>query len=234
MSPLFRLLLLATAPGRGTGHSLLQILAAGGEEPLAEVMSVLHGPQGSAQLMASDLGGNTPLHVAASHGFSEVAELLGGAGADVDARNVRSETALCVASRLQSSAVVEVLVRAGADANSHPPGGYSPLHNCVRNGHAELCQILLEDGQADANIKTSQGQTPLHLAVRSGDPAMARVLIKHGARLNEPNNFGLSPLQMATPAFADILSQVTDGEGGSPAGEVSSGNAAPGGDTKDL
>ena len=204
--------------------SLLDAVASAGQHGNFEVVvETLEAPTGAQALLSTDLSSNTALHLAVTNGHAEIVRLLVAAGADVDASNNRMETPLFLASRLHGAVGSEVavaLVSAGANANTHPPGGYSPLHNCARNGNVDLCRVLLETGQANANIKTSQGQTPLHLAVRNDDAAMAQLLMMHGSRLNQPNNFGLSPLQMASPTLGDLLSADTKGEGGSD-GQVS-------------
>lgn len=61
------------------------------------------------------LGGSTPLVVAAVFGQTEVAKVLIGAGADLNARNNEGSTALISAAFFCHSEIVELLLAKGAD-----------------------------------------------------------------------------------------------------------------------
>lgn len=47
--------------------------------------------------------------------------------------------------------------------------GYTALHYAARNGHVEICQVLLDNG-AHVDVQTKSGEaTPLHKAASAGN-----------------------------------------------------------------
>ena len=93
-----------------------------------------------------------------------------------------------------------MLIEKGADVNA-------PSQNqmCVRPLHAavafkdkevacKIAKMLLENG-ADAAVKQHGGWTPLHGAVES--EKLVSLLLAHRANPDEPNDEGVTPLQLA-------------------------------------
>ncbi len=117
--------------------------------------------------------GDTALHVAAAASWTEFAETLVAAGADLRARNRRGAEPLHSAAvgspgmkrwnpRAQA-AMIAWLIDAGADPNATDKDGVTPLHRAVRTRSAAAVAALLERG-ADAGRKNHGGSTPLRLA----------------------------------------------------------------------
>ena len=73
-----------------------------------------------------DLGGSTPLILAAIYGQPEVAKLLIDAGADLEMKNHSGGTALHLACFFCQPRVVELLLNAGADINQTNNRGMTP------------------------------------------------------------------------------------------------------------
>ncbi|HIG23126.1 ankyrin repeat domain-containing protein, partial [Henriciella sp.] len=71
---------------------------------------------------AKGLFGDTPLHIAAQFGHTEIAELLIAKGADVNADNAK-ETPLHRAATNGHYAIAELLIAAGVDVNAKNVGG---------------------------------------------------------------------------------------------------------------
>jgi len=91
--------------------------------------------------------------------------------------------------------VARWLADQGADISATDSYGETPLHD--RAGHWQgKIGILLELG-ADVNGSDGRGDTPLHKAASVGNVQTARVLLEHGARVDAPNNSGLTPLALA-------------------------------------
>ncbi|MDP6438703.1 MAG: ankyrin repeat domain-containing protein, partial [Candidatus Brocadiia bacterium] len=76
----------------------------------------------------------TPLHVAAFEGQSEIAELLVARGADVDAKSWTGETPLARAALFVRMEIAELLLENGADVNARNVTGMTPLHWAVYLG----------------------------------------------------------------------------------------------------
>ena len=105
-----------------------------------------------------DASGWTPLmYAASSYGNSEESEILK-AGADVNARSMRGETAL-MASAVTGMAD-EDLLKAGANVNAVNDVGMTALMLLVQRGEADEIAILLKAG-ADARKKDAAGRTAM-------------------------------------------------------------------------
>jgi hypothetical protein len=105
------------------------------------------------------------------------------AGAQVDARTVRGETALLWAVRTGDRGIttpgrlnaVDQLLSRGAEADSSDEDGETPLLGAVAMGHAEIVATLLSAGADPARANTA-GDTPLERAHRLGLAEIASLL----------------------------------------------------------
>ena len=159
----------------------------------------------------------TLLHKALRGRSEVVARLLLEKGADVNAKCSDNETPLHIAAGNGSGAVVRLLLEKGADANARCRNNYTPLHIAAENGSEAVARLLLEKG-ADANARCSDDETPLHrvltilandedsdedsidfhMDAENGSGAVARLLLENGADVNVKNNYGYTPLTIAT------------------------------------
>ena len=118
----------------------------------------------------SNLYGRTPLHFAADNGRADVVALLLENGADT-----------------------------GLRATGFGSAGYTPLHSAASSVHPHCIALLLAAG-SDANAKTTNGSyTPLLMVNRGGAAerkqiACAQLLIQAGARVDDANEYGDTPI----------------------------------------
>ena len=117
-----------------------------------------------ADVNAKDEDGRMPLHVAASRGHTEIAELLIARGADINAAYELPTAAL------QGSSSMGLMFL---------PCG-TPLHMAAEQGHTEIAGLLIAKG-ADVNATDKWGKTPLAIAVEIGHKDVVDLLRKHGA-----------------------------------------------------
>ena len=103
-------------------------------------------------------GGFSPLHAACSNGHAACARVLIAAGAPVEVRDSRGETAFMTAARTGAPECARVLLAAGARADVVNGVGDSPLHAAARGGHAE-CVTLLLDAGADPRVLNHKEKT---------------------------------------------------------------------------
>jgi ankyrin repeat protein len=154
---------------------------------------------------AAETSGETALHIAARTGALEVATLLVGHGALVDAREQwQSTTPLMVAAAENHPALVKFLMGAGADVNAKasetelfigpgdesttytqiPRGGMTPLMFAARAGCGE-CAVTLANAGANVNYQDRARVTPLNLAVINGHFDTAALLLENKANPND-------------------------------------------------
>ena len=74
--------------------------------------------------------------------------------------------------------------------------GRTCLINAARNGHLDICRLLIDKG-AQVNAIDSGGCTPLHLAAWKGHIEILRPLCDRGADIEARNQDGSRPLHYA-------------------------------------
>lgn len=106
-----------------------------------------------ANIHVMDSFGRTPLHRAASIGYTEVAELLITKGADVNAKTpFIHNTPLHEAAQNGHVDMVMLLIGNGADVNVKCEGWRSPLHFAAEMRHKEIAQLLIAAGAETKGI----------------------------------------------------------------------------------
>jgi ankyrin repeat protein len=155
--------------------------------------------------------GYTPLHMAASHGYKDMAELLLANKAEVNAKDDNDSTTPLHQAAVapgDHSDLVEMLLAHKADVNAADKNGLTPLHYAVLSNNRDVAKSLLSHG-GNANAKDNQrGQTPLIVAVGNGSKEMAELLLEFGADVNAADMRG-TPLAWALhtnhPEIAEML-----------------------------
>jgi ankyrin repeat protein len=111
------------------------------------------------------MNGWTAMHIAASKGLIEIAELLLSCGhlIDIEARTDMRRTPLHWASNFGHIEVIELLLEAGADTNALDDDGNSALHLAAQNGHAAAANLLVL-ANADMLLQNFAGKVPAELA----------------------------------------------------------------------
>jgi hypothetical protein len=86
----------------------------------------------------------TPIVHASNHGYLDIVKLLLQNGADPNARNLGSNTALMLAARFGHVEVVRALIAGGADVNAQDRSGGTALDNA--DEHPDIQRVLREAG----------------------------------------------------------------------------------------
>lgn len=92
--------------------------------------------------------------------------------------------------------VVDALAQGGRVAMRHPQG-HTPLLVAARNGHTEICGLLLAHGSNVNEMEPEAKMTALHLAAGSGHQAVVEALLSWGAILDPQEHEGATPLLVA-------------------------------------
>ncbi len=126
--------------------------------------------------------GMTALHWAARHGDAQLAAVLIGARANLEAvTRIGAYTPLHVASEVGSAPVVAALLAAGSKATALATTGVTPLHLAALGGSGIAIKALLERG-VDVNVREpAWGQTPLMIAAAHNRVDAVKVLLQRGA-----------------------------------------------------
>ncbi len=156
-------------------------------------------------LLAADACGEgrgiTPLMWAARSGDIDAVTALLDAGAEVDAPDRNTWTALLHALHKRRAAAVRVLLDRGANPNVRTPSGMTPLMMAADDPDPESLCLLLQHG-ADPHVLGPDGITALTQAVSGGAftdlidrpifggcrPGAVRALLEHDPALRLPDN----------------------------------------------
>ena len=195
------------AAGQGDIEAVKQLLAAGADlnekdedfrwTPLQhaimsgqlEVVRILI--KYNSDIHVRDDNGCTLLHLAQT---KEIAELLIGEGADINASGPSKSCPLSSAVWDGNKEVAEFLIRQGANVNSTDILGATPLHEAASAAHKELVKILITYG-ANVNAIDRCGMSPLYKAARMGKVGMVELLLSLGAKVNIiDNEYNWTPL----------------------------------------
>lgn len=132
--------------------------------------------------------------------LSEVVKALK-EGANPNAKNKETFTALIEAARRGSLTITQTLLDAGADVNLASQYGFTPLMASVcntKNANPLVVDLLIDNG-ADINTKAALDQTALFMAsiYIKGQPEIIKSLVRAGANINITSNSGKTALDYA-------------------------------------
>ncbi|KAH8747039.1 ankyrin repeat-containing domain protein [Diaporthe sp. PMI_573] len=127
----------------------------------------------------------TPLHAAASAEKFDVASLLIGKGADVNAPLGNEWGAPPVFTAIQrgDANMVRLLVESGAKTDAVDRAGSTAVHAMVNFNHSDLLPVLLQHG-FDINMQSKAGRTPVAFALQLKKFDLAQKLLNAGASLH--------------------------------------------------
>lgn len=148
-----------------------------------------------ASVHAQDSKGNTPLHLAAKSGDTDIVKLLLKIdGINVSAKNDLKETPLHIAVNSKNLNVVQLLLEEDIiNVNAKDFEFSTPLHLATYLDDADILKCLL---QAGANVNAVGGlqETPLWGAIRNEKLDNVKLLVEAGANVNAKDTFGYSSL----------------------------------------
>jgi len=186
-----------------TNKSLVDARDSGGKTPLSLLVA------SAPPMVISGLGpGFQGTLTGGSSGDSndlQIASILLGAGANINASDRLDRTPLITAIVDSKASFAKFLIAKGANVNVvvgtegvvfGPHGGETPLHAAVGYGQVETIALLVAKG-AKVNAQTTDGNTPLHFAALYHQPEAAQKLLQLGANRSIKNSKAQTPLEAA-------------------------------------
>jgi ankyrin repeat protein len=195
-----------------SGHYACRTFS-GVNRKLAEAVSDLE-PDLVAQFLRSGADVNARADLSRTHSMTllqtavwhdwgtESIQLLLDAGADVDARDARGETALTYACQNPlgpDPLVVKMLIQAGANVNARGSKGRTPVMFAALCDHTTQVVELLLKSSAEVSARDSMGWTALMHATRRRQENLdaVRTLVRAGADVNASHKQGGTALSVA-------------------------------------
>lgn len=108
----------------------------------------------------------TPIHIAASLGHTQIVKNLVAHGVDVDVALDTGITPLHLAAYEGQMEAVEALIELGANVNAQDKNGETVLHLAKRGGFPEIAKVLIKNG---AGKKKGKAKAPLNKNSTSND-----------------------------------------------------------------
>jgi len=137
------------------------------------------------------------VHEAAKAGDLQKVQALVKANPDaVNLKDGSGRTPLHWAARNDHLGIVEFLLSSGADVQAVDNLGYTALYYSVWLGRNSEIAARLISRDSDANFNKG-GVSLLFLASREGNKEIAAMLIAHGAKVNDPDIVGKTPLHIS-------------------------------------
>lgn len=142
---------------------------------------------------------DTALLWAARWGHNDTVNLLLDRGADTEVANDKGSTALYWAIRYEFPKTVAILLQKGkANPNTtRKLGLVAPVIIAAAYGNVEIMSLLLQQPAIDIHVRIRGGEMAIHNAAREGCPDVLDMLIKRGAKFDEQDEIGDTPLLLA-------------------------------------
>ena len=140
----------------------------------------------NADVNARDNKEQTPIHLAAQHGLTDMCRFLLDFNANIKLKDLSGWTVLHHAVNHNHLDTIPLLIKRGADINAEDHQyGRTPLHLAAEKGYAEMVEMLVIRG-ADmlAMGDTVFSKTPLHIACFHGHTNVVEVLTRKGANVH--------------------------------------------------
>ncbi|MGM0436019.1 MAG: ankyrin repeat domain-containing protein [Bacillota bacterium] len=159
-------------------------------------LRVLKAFTNNLSLNESNTYGDTPLHVAASIGNSEVVGLLLDAGADAKLKNKKGVTPLMAASRKGSLDTVHRFLNDPPSLSKTDVFGNTCLFYAVESNNPQVFETLVKAGVNPHHLNT-QRETLHHAAAKHASFEMVEILENHKVPLYILSDYKETPLHHA-------------------------------------
>ena len=116
------------------------------------------------------------------------------AGAEIDARDAKGDTAMHIAARNGRLSMIRLLLGYNPDLYIENAKGYTPLGVAIERNFIKSTQLILE---AQQKQEYRLDMLPIHRAVAENDINRLLELVREGFDVDTPNSKGMTPLHLA-------------------------------------
>ena len=148
-----------------------------------------------ADLNITDVEGNSGVHHAVILNCnSKILQAVINQNVNVNATNMKNETALMIACQKGNESAIHILMNAGADPNIVDVDGNSGVHHAViEDCNSEMLQSLINQCQlVNVNATNMNNETALMIACERGNEGAINILLNAGADPNIADVYGNS------------------------------------------
>jgi ankyrin repeat protein len=148
--------------------------------------------EAGASLSATNLAGQTPLHLAAAKGLVAQTKALLAAKVPTNVRDTNGWTALEAAIQARQSETIRLFLSENKGGPTAERGVSLSIHRAAAEGNIAALSATANGENIDA--RSELGLTPLHLAIQRGHLGAAALLLDKGADVNARDPDGNSTL----------------------------------------
>lgn len=150
-----------------------------------------------ADLLATDIDGDSSLHIASLNGHIDCMNFLISKGSSVNTINHHDATPITYALVRRHYDAVKLLIQSGASTRkTSRRKGSSPLLMACKICDYETLKMILSQGQVDLE-EEDNGFTPLWVATTEGNIDCINALVEAGADVDARGNDNMTPLMYA-------------------------------------
>ena len=138
------------------------------------------------------------LHIAALHGHLNLCKILiSKHNFDVNVAGKRGRTALHYSAQSGKCELVTYFADMETDIQLKTDDGRNCLHIAAREGHVNLCKMLIDKHEFDVHMTNNAGWTALHWSAKSGKYELVTYFTEMGSDIHLKTNTGLNCLHIA-------------------------------------
>jgi len=152
-----------------------------------------------ASIEKVDFQGMRPIHISAIHANYPLLRLLLAFGADVEAKTSEGKS---LSSLLPSSEMLALVGKYHQAQMNRVLAKKTLIHTAVAFKDEKHLHLLSK--VVDINAKDGEGLTPLHWATMDENLSMLSLLVSLGAKVDEKDTSGITPLQLAVQRQRDV------------------------------
>ena len=182
--------------------------------------------QADAELNATDLSGQTPLHLAVQNKYYESTIRLLDSGADIGVHDDDRKTPLLYAILSDDLTLVKAICRDHRNMPRFQDQMQRALRKAIKHAGLEVCRFLLGLYPDYVNCVNKSGKSLVHQAARMASLEILTLLIDFGGTVNSATTTGFTPLHYAAaeaqiPNMQRLISEeanvdVANGNGDTP------------------